>query len=138
MTTFTLMKSDFTCQRQHKSIIFHRDESDPYRACKCKRFILKVMFIAVVAWPRFDDASGQYIDGKIGIWPLVYTKLAKWNSNNRTTGTLEMKPVFSVNKVQVIRACFLEKLLPAIREKWPSSYGNLSTFNKISKTSFTC
>ncbi|XP_057770758.1 uncharacterized protein LOC130990549 [Salvia miltiorrhiza] len=100
----------------------HQDESEPYRACKSKRFIFKVMFMAAVARPRFDNASNSFFDGKLGIWPFVYKEPAKRNSKNRASGTLETKPVASVTK-QVIRAGFLENLLPAIREKWPSLNG---------------
>lgn len=48
------------------------EESDPIRTCKSKRFITKVMFLAAVARPRFDDDNNTQFDGKIGIFPFVH------------------------------------------------------------------
>ncbi|CAL5416629.1 unnamed protein product [Camellia sinensis] len=45
---------------------------------------------------------------------------AKKNSKNRAAGTLETKAIVSVTK-DVIRACLIKKVLPAIRSKWPCS-----------------
>ena len=78
------------------------------------------MFLAVVAHPQFDIPSNEEFNGKIGIWPLVFKEPAKRNSKNRIAGTLETKPILSVTK-DVIRSCLIEKLLPAIKEKWPHS-----------------
>lgn len=48
------------------------EESDLIRTCKSKRFITKVMFLAAVARPRFDDDNNTQFDGKIGIFPFVH------------------------------------------------------------------
>lgn len=110
----------FYMSKATQKFYLHREETDPLRTCKSKRFISKVMFMAAVARPRFDTSSNTYFNGKIGIWPFVSYEPAQRNSKNRVAGTVEIKPILSVNK-QVIRGCFLERLLPAIREKWPSS-----------------
>ncbi|XP_028058557.1 uncharacterized protein LOC114262392 [Camellia sinensis] len=96
------------------------EEEEPHRCCKSKRFITKVMFLAAVARPRFDENKNEEFSGKIGIWPFTYKEPAKKNSKNRAAGTLETKAIVSVTK-DVIRACLIEKVLPAIRSKWPCS-----------------
>ncbi|XP_049383023.1 uncharacterized protein LOC125847448 [Solanum stenotomum] len=102
-------------------------ESNPYRSCKSKNFITKVMFMAVVARPRFDQNGVELFSGKIGIFPFVVKEAAKRNSKNRATGTLETKPILSMTK-DITRNCLIEKVLPAIRSKWPISESNTPIF----------
>ncbi|KAL7141990.1 hypothetical protein ABFS83_08G092000 [Erythranthe nasuta] len=78
------------------------DEEDPLRTCKSKNFIAKVILFLE----------------KIGVFPFVTHELAKRTSVNRVAGTLETKPITSVNK-EVIGSYLIEKVLPAIKEKWP-------------------
>ncbi|KAM3233256.1 hypothetical protein P3L10_018615 [Capsicum annuum] len=63
----------------------------------------------------------------IGIFPFVVKEPAKPNSKNRTTGTMETKPIQSVTK-EITRGCLIEKVIPAIREKWPASDSNNPIF----------
>ncbi|KAK8485570.1 hypothetical protein V6N13_068205 [Hibiscus sabdariffa] len=56
---------------------------------------------------------------RIGIFPFVFKELTRRNSKNRKVGTLETKPISSVTK-DVTRSCLIDKVLPAIRAKWPS------------------
>ncbi|GJQ92920.1 ATPase ARSA2-like protein [Tanacetum coccineum] len=93
-------------------------EDDPVRTCKSKTLITKVMFLAAVAQPRFDTLGNEVFSGKIGIFPLTTLESAKRSSKNRVTGTLETKPILSVTK-DVTRSWLIEKVLPAIRAKWP-------------------
>jgi len=94
------------------------EEVVPERACTSKNFIGKLMFLAAVARPRFDANGNETFDGKIGIFPFVTKDLAKRTSVNRAAGTLITKPISSVNR-EVIRKFLLEKVIPAIKEKWP-------------------
>ncbi|GAA0160366.1 hypothetical protein LIER_16938 [Lithospermum erythrorhizon] len=94
------------------------EENEPYRTCKSKRFIPKVMFLAAVARPYFDTYVNVLFDGKIGIFPFIYKEPAKRNNKNRVAGTLETRPILSITQ-DVIRSCLIEKVLPAIKEKWP-------------------
>nr|GMD13246.1 Transposase, Tc1-like protein [Ipomoea batatas] len=71
------------------------EEDEPYRTCKSKKFITKVMFLCVVARPRFDLERNEMFDGKIGMFPFVYKEPAKRRSKNREAGTLETKPIES-------------------------------------------
>ncbi|GKD78515.1 hypothetical protein Tco_1341136 [Tanacetum coccineum] len=76
------------------------------------------MFLAAVARPRFDTLGNEVFSGKIGIFPLTTREPAKRSSKNRVSGTLETKPILSVTK-DVTRSWLIEKVLPAIRAKWP-------------------
>ena len=52
------------------------------------------------------------------MFPLVTKVPARRSSVNRAAGTLETKPITSINK-EVSRMFFINKVLPAIKEKWP-------------------
>ncbi|OMO51720.1 hypothetical protein COLO4_37543 [Corchorus olitorius] len=94
------------------------DEEEPHRNCKSKNFIPKVMFLAALARPRFDVAGNVLFSGKIGVFPLVTKESAKRSSVNRPAGTLETKPITTMNK-DFMKTFLIDKVLPAIREKWP-------------------
>ncbi|KAM3301964.1 hypothetical protein P3S67_016466 [Capsicum chacoense] len=85
------------------------------------------MFIAAVARPRFDENVIVLFSGKIGIFSFVVKEPAQRNSKNRTAGTMETKPIQSVTK-DITRACWIDKVLPAIRAKWPASDSNNPIF----------
>ena len=97
------------------------NEDEPYRTCKNKNFIGKVMFLVAVARPRFDDDDKEIFSGKIGVFPLVQKVAAKRSSVNRASGTLETKPITSITK-EVSRNFLINKVLPAIKEKWPREH----------------
>ena len=82
-----------------------------------KQFLLKVMFLAVVARPRFDEQGNCTFDGNIGTWPFIEKVAAQHDSTNRPAGTLETKCV-SVTKERY-RDFIINKVLPAARAKWP-------------------
>ena len=103
------------------------DEEPPDRSCKSKRFITKVMFMAAVARPRFDHQKKQYFDGKIGIWPFVFKEPAKRNSKNRSKGTLVTKLIERINAEET-KKMLLNNVIPAIKEKWPSSHRSKALF----------
>ncbi|WCJ29059.1 hypothetical protein M5689_010721 [Euphorbia peplus] len=94
------------------------DEDEPIRTCKSKNFIGKVMFLAAIARPRYDAQGNELFSGKIGIFPFITLEPAKRTSANRVAGTLETKPITSVNR-EIIKSYLLEKVLPAIKSKWP-------------------
>uniref|UniRef100_A0A0A9EXU2 Tc1-like transposase DDE domain-containing protein n=1 Tax=Arundo donax TaxID=35708 RepID=A0A0A9EXU2_ARUDO len=96
-----------------------RDEEEPYRTCRNKNFMGKVMLLCALTRPRIDNEGKCYFDGKIGCFPLVTYEPARRTSKNRVAGTLEMKPITSITK-EVMRAFIIEKVIPAIWEKWPS------------------
>ncbi|XP_062179450.1 uncharacterized protein LOC133884083 [Phragmites australis] len=94
------------------------DEEDLERTTQSKNFIEKVMFLAAVARPRFDMDGNMTFDGKIGIFPFTFVEPAQRSSANRARGTLVTKVLPSVTK-DVSRDYIVNKLLPAIKEKWP-------------------
>ncbi|KAK9733580.1 hypothetical protein RND81_04G076300 [Saponaria officinalis] len=95
------------------------EEEDHYRSCQSKRLITKVMFMCAVSRPILDDNGEVVFDGKIGIFPFVEMKAAKRRSKNRAAGVLVTKAVDSITK-EVTKACLITKIIPAIKEKWPS------------------
>jgi hypothetical protein len=82
------------------------------------------MFVCAVACPRWDTRANRYFDGKLGIWPFVEKVPAQRGSRNRPRGTLETKPI-SVTKA-VYKQFIMEKVLPAIEEKWPQCHRNMA------------
>ncbi|XP_023760264.1 uncharacterized protein LOC111908693 [Lactuca sativa] len=96
-------------------------EDEPLRTCKSKKFITKVMFLAAVARPRFDSSGNEVFSGKIGIYPFTTLVPAKRSSKNRVAGTLETKPILSVNK-EITKSWLIEKVLSDIRAKWPRGH----------------
>jgi hypothetical protein len=103
------------------------DETPPTRRVINKGHITKVMFLVAVARPRFDDDGGLLFDGKIGCWPITEQTPALRNSINRLAGTMVTRTV-NVTAI-AYKLLFFDKLLPAIREKWPC--GNIQEVKHI-------
>lgn len=99
------------------------EECDPERSCKSKNFLTKVMFLAAIARPRFDLDGNEIFSGKIGIFPYVTKEAAKRCSVNRVAGTLVTKAITSVGR-DMSRSFLINKVLPAIQEKWPPGDAN--------------
>ena len=76
--------------RRNQKYYLANDEERPQRAVKSKNFIEKVMFLAVVTRPRFDENGHCTFDGKLGIFPFVTLELAKRWSPNRDTQVLKI------------------------------------------------
>ncbi|GKE14330.1 hypothetical protein Tco_1421907 [Tanacetum coccineum] len=111
----------FYMSRPSKRYYLVPGKNEPLRTCKSKKFITKVMFLAVVARPRFYASCNEVFSGKIGIYPLTTLEPAKHSSKNRVAGTLETKPVLSVTK-EITRSWLIQKVLPDIRAKWPRGH----------------
>ncbi|MCH90256.1 transposase [Trifolium medium] len=94
------------------------EEEGPHRTCQSKNFVPKVMFLVVIARPRFDAEGNVTFDGKIGVFPFITKETAKRTSVNRAAGTLVTKPIISVTR-EISRKFLIEKVVPAIKEKWP-------------------
>ena len=62
-------------------------------------------------------------DGKIEIWPLVYSENVKRNTEFHTKGTAMTKVVEVLNKEET-QKMIIEKVLLAICENFPSSEKN--------------
>ncbi|XP_042056203.1 uncharacterized protein LOC121800763 [Salvia splendens] len=96
------------------------DEDVPYRSCKSKRFITKVMFMAAVSRPLCRPDGEIIFDGKIGLFPFTEQIPAQRSSKNWPKGTLETKPIQSITK-EVMTACLLNQIIPTIKAKWPAN-----------------
>nr|ABA96632.1 transposon protein, putative, Mariner sub-class [Oryza sativa Japonica Group] len=68
-------------------------EDDPYRPVQNKNSIDKVMFLAAVARPRYNEEGICTFDGKIGLWPFTKKEPAQRASQNRPRGTLVTKTI---------------------------------------------
>ncbi|KAH9109886.1 hypothetical protein LEN26_013915 [Aphanomyces euteiches] len=91
------------------------EEELPLRATKSKNFITKVMFLAAFARPRYDQATNQFFDGKLGMWPFVIQEPAKRTSKNRARGTLITTPISVTSEVYF--DMLVSNVLPAIKRK---------------------
>ena len=78
------------------------------------------MVLCAVARPRHDHTNSRLFDGKLGIWPFFEEVVVQRLSRNRPAGTMETKSV-SVKR-ENFREMLIDKLLPAITEKWPPAY----------------
>jgi transposase-like protein len=94
-------------------------EAAPHRQVRSKRYITKVMMLAAVGRPRWDEVSGTFFDGKLGIWPFVVREAAVRSSSRRPAGTMVTKEGRVIQTTY--RSMLIEHLLPAVRERWPSA-----------------
>ncbi|GJN31208.1 hypothetical protein PR202_gb19574 [Eleusine coracana subsp. coracana] len=106
----------FFLTRRSENYYLLPDEDEPNRTCKSKNYIPRIMFLCVSARPRFCNGICTF-DGKIGIFPLVTFERAQRSSVNRPAGIMVVKPT-SITR-DVIRHFMIDKVLPAIRTKWP-------------------
>jgi hypothetical protein len=106
----------FFLTRKSERYYLLSDEDEPYRTCKSKNNIPKLMFLCVTCHPRFENGVCTFNE-KIGCFPLVTFEHAK-SSVNRPAETMEAKSITSITR-DVIRQFMIEKVLPAIKAKWP-------------------
>ena len=74
----------FYLHKVKRGIILHPDEPKRVQKCQSKRFVPKIMFMAAVARPRFDQEKKSWFDGLIGIFPFTKIKAAERSSYRRT------------------------------------------------------
>ena len=116
-------KKWFYLTKDGQRFIIVADEAEPYRHVQHKSFLTKIMFLCVVARPRFDTNKNAWFDGKIGIWPIGKWEPAKWSLKKRTKGM----PVWKNQSIMrdVYWEYLIQKLLPAIKQKWPMNNGRI-------------
>ncbi|KAF0709448.1 hypothetical protein AaE_012882 [Aphanomyces astaci] len=108
----------FNADKDRRKVYVVKGQSVRNRACKSKRFIPKVMFLAAVPRPRFDHERGVMFDGKIGMWPCVKYLPAARNSRNRAAGTL-VTTLVNVDG-ELYRDYVMTRVIPAIKACFPS------------------
>ena len=76
-----------------------------------------------MARPRYDMNKNAWFDGKIGIWPIGKWELAKRSSKKHAKGM----PVWKNQCIMQDVYCeyLIQKLLPAIKERWPMNNGRI-------------
>ena len=106
----------------HRFIIA-ADEAEPYRHVQHKSFLMKIMFLCAVARPRYDTNKNAWFDGKIGIWPIGKWESAKQSLKKHAKGT----PVWKNQCIMrdVYQEYLIQKLLPAIKQRWPTNIGRI-------------
>ena len=107
----------FYLTKDGQRFIIAADKEEPYRHVQHKSFLTKVMFLCAVARPRYNTNKNAWFDRKIGIWPIGKWEPAKRKSKKRAKGTLVWKNQL-INQ-DVYREYLIQKLLPAVKEKWP-------------------
>ncbi|XP_021856181.2 uncharacterized protein [Spinacia oleracea] len=112
----------FYLTQKSQRVYLANNEPKPHRIGKSRTKIPKFMFMAAVARPRWGDDGNCEFDGKLGIFPFTNSVATKRTSKNRVKGTIETKPVKSVNQIAT-RDMMINKLIPAIKEKWPPHVG---------------
>ena len=78
------------------------------------------MFIAAVARPQIISTGEVLCDGKIEIFPFTETYYAMRRSENRPTGTPQLRAITKVTRDD-LRDKLINEVLPAIRSKWPTN-----------------
>ncbi|CAM9143745.1 unnamed protein product [Discosporangium mesarthrocarpum] len=79
------------------------------------------MFLAAVARPM-KISTGVWFDGKIGIWPIVDTKVARRTSKHRPKGTKVLVPVMVDGERN--KKLMIEEVIPAIKACMPRAEGH--------------
>ena len=109
-------KKWFYLTKDGQCLIIVADEEEPYRHVQHKSFFTKIMFLCVVARPRYDTRRNAWFDGKIGIWPIGKWEPAKRSSKKHAKGM----PVWKNQCItrDVYHEYLIERFLPAVKEKW--------------------
>ena len=113
----------FYLMKDGQCFIIVADEAEPYRHVQHKSFLTKIMFLCAVARPRYDMNKNTWFDGKIGIWPIGKWEPAKQSSKKCTKGI----PVWKNQCItrDVYQEYLIQKLLPPIKERWPTNNGRI-------------
>ncbi|GAA0165666.1 hypothetical protein LIER_40034 [Lithospermum erythrorhizon] len=67
----------FYMTRKDENYYLHPREEEPLCTIQSKNFIGKVMFLAAMARPRFENEGNEEFSGKIGIFPFTKTEAAR-------------------------------------------------------------
>ena len=75
--------------------------------------------MCAIARPRYNATGNCTFDGKNGMWPFVEQSVAQRTSMNRNRGDPVTKIVNWCNKETYRSRYMIDKVIPAIRMKWP-------------------
>ena len=113
----------FYLMKDGQCFIIVTDKAEPYRHVQHKSFLTKIMFLCVVARPRYDMNKNAWFDRKIGIWPIGKWELVKQSSKKRAKGMPVWKNQFIMR--DVYQEYLIQKLLPAIKQRWLTNNGRI-------------
>ena len=113
----------FYLTKDGQCFIIAADETEPYRHVQHKSFLTKIMFLCVVARPRYNTNKNTWFDGKIGIWPIRKWEPAKQSLKKHAKGI----PVWKNQCIMrdVYWEYLIQELLSAIKQKWPMNNGRI-------------
>ena len=125
-------KKWFNLMKDGQHLIIAADEAEPYRHVQHKSFLMKIMFLCAVARPRYDTNKNAWFDGNIGIWPIGKWEPVKRSSKKHAKGT----PVWKNQCITRDVYCeyLIQKLLPAIKERWPMNNGIIRLQQDVTKS----
>ena len=116
-------KKWFYLTKNGQCFIIAADKAELYRHVQHKSFLTKIMFLCAVASPRYDTNKNAWFDGKIGIWPIGKWEPVKQSLKKHAKGT----PVWKNQCItqDLYWEYLIQKLLPAIKQKWPTNNGRI-------------
>ena len=116
-------KKWFYLTKDGQCFIIAVEEAEPYRHVQHKSFLTKIMFLCVVARPRYDTNKNAWFDRKIGIWPIGKWEPAKRSSKKCAKG-MPVRKNQTITR-DVYQEYLIQKLLPAIKHKWLMNNGRI-------------
>ena len=113
----------FYLTKDGQHFIIAAEKEEPYRHVQHKLFLTKIMFLCVVARPRYDMNKNAWFDRRIGIWPIGKWEPAKQSSKKHA----KRMPVWKNQCItwDVYHEYLIQKLLPAVKERWPMNNGRI-------------
>ena len=116
-------KKWFYLTKDGQCFIIAVDEAEPYRHVQHKSFLMKIMLLCAVARPRYNTNKNAWFDGKIGICPIRKWEPVKQSSKKCIKGM----PVWKNQCItrEVYHEYLIQKLLPAVKERWPMNNGRI-------------
>ncbi|KAF4130688.1 hypothetical protein GN958_ATG17517 [Phytophthora infestans] len=79
----------------------------------------RILFLATVGRPRFDEATQHYYDRKLGIWTFVEQAPAQRSSGRRSASTTVTKEILVTNTTY--RSMLIANLLPVLHGSRPDN-----------------
>ncbi|ETV71519.1 hypothetical protein H257_13182 [Aphanomyces astaci] len=134
----------FNADKDHRKVYLTKGEAPEGRACKSKRFLPKVIFLAAVTRPQYDAGGNLVFDGEIGMWPFITKTPAARSSRNRSAGAL-VTTLVNVNAADQREAttCNIDNKAKHRRSnlrppKFPELDGQLAAWVEAANTNNVC
>jgi hypothetical protein len=101
-----------------RAFILARGEKLPYRTTRHKSHIQKVQFLCAIGRPHVVEETGEYFDGKIGMWPVGHWSTYARGGSVNARGS----PKWVDESIDGPKYCelLMDRVVPAIMEKHPS------------------